>query len=309
VAVALSGGVDSMALAFLLSRWSNESGGPLLHALTVDHGLRPGSADEAARVGDWVKGWPKLSHTVLTWEGEKPGTGVMEAARNTRYALMAGYCKQHGMGHLFIAHHRDDQAETFLMRLCKGSGLDGLSGMRAEQRYDDSLTLLRPLLSTPKSALLDVCAQNKIPYVTDPSNTSPLYMRPRLRKAMEEEGMGSARLARTAARLARARDTLDQLAGQAFLLCVRHENTRRSVIDSGVLGNWPEEIMFRVFLKAVDAVRGQGHAYSPRMERLEDIFESLCGGPDFRRRTLGGCAFAREGTTPALWVIEREKNE
>jgi tRNA(Ile)-lysidine synthase len=125
VAAGVSGGPDSMAMLWLLSHWAVERD-IFIRAYTVDHGLRRESADEARTIGAWVKDWPNVMHEVLVWEGEKPGSRILEEARSKRYALMAAAMKAQGAGYLFIAHHRDDQAETFLIRLAKGSGLDGL---------------------------------------------------------------------------------------------------------------------------------------------------------------------------------------
>ena len=169
VAVGVSGGPDSMALAWLLSQISKTNpGSPPIHALTVDHGLRTESAAEAAQVGVWVSGWPGLTHHVLRWE-QGADTRIQEEARRARYDLMAEYCRARDIRHLFLAHHMDDQAETVLFRLAKGSGLDGLAGMKPWQERGD-IVLLRPLLEIPKERLLETCASESIPFVKDPSN-------------------------------------------------------------------------------------------------------------------------------------------
>jgi tRNA(Ile)-lysidine synthase len=123
----VSGGPDSLALAILADRWARARGGEAW-ALIVDHGLRPESAAEAATVGGWLaaRGIP---HAVLPWPGEKPTTGIQEAARAARYRLLADWCAAHGCLHLLTAHHRDDQAETYLIRHRAGSFVDGLAGM------------------------------------------------------------------------------------------------------------------------------------------------------------------------------------
>src|SRR6185436_11011486 len=114
VALAPSGGPDSMALCRFLSQWSAKSKGPEIHALTVDHGLRPESAAEAKEVGRWIKGWPRVSHAVLALKGLRGKSRLMESARQGRYGLLADYCRRHDIGRLLTAHHLDDQAETFL---------------------------------------------------------------------------------------------------------------------------------------------------------------------------------------------------
>src|SRR5579885_530585 len=178
VAVGVSGGPDSLALMILTDRWARRHGGTAW-GLIVDHRLRPESASEAATVAGWLaaRGIP---HTVLAWEGEKPATGIQEAARAARYRLLTAWCAAQGCLHLLTAHHRDDQVETYLIRRRAGSGVDGLAGMPAVRELSQ-LRLVRPLLGVPKArlaAFLDVEGQ---PCVRDPSNINPAFERARLR--------------------------------------------------------------------------------------------------------------------------------
>ena len=123
LAVAVSGGGDSMGLVILANRWARQRGGQVT-ALTIDHGLRKGAAKEAEKVGKWLSKY-SIKHVVLKWRGDKPITGIQEAARNARYRLMDQWCQNNHILHLLLAHTLDDQAETLLMRLQRGSGLDG----------------------------------------------------------------------------------------------------------------------------------------------------------------------------------------
>ena len=118
VAVAVSGGADSMALTVLAAGWGQAV------ALTVDHGLRPGSADEACQVAGWLQA-RGIDHHTLTWRGDKPASGVQAAARQARYGALEGWCRDHGVGTLLLAHHREDQAETFLLRLLRVRNVSG----------------------------------------------------------------------------------------------------------------------------------------------------------------------------------------
>lgn len=307
VAIALSGGPDSMALAWLLSRWSEQTQGPEIHALTVDHGLRNESAEEAQQVGGWIKSWPKMTHKILRWEGAKPDSCIMEEARHARYNLMADYCQTQNIGPLFMAHHQDDQAETFLIRLAAGSGLDGLSGMREVQPYNESMRLVRPLLNLDKEDLLSICRENDIPYIEDPSNLSKDYLRPRLRAArevLEEEGLTSKRLARTARRLRRARGALEKIAQAAFGKILKEKDKNRLVFDLAGLRELPEEISLRIVLSAIAQI-GCGQAYGPRMEKVEDLLAAIMKGETFKPRTLGGALFAIKDKNTSLY-IERE---
>lgn len=302
IAVALSGGPDSMALCHLLSV---SSGGTRVHALTVDHGLRSESGDEARQVAAWVKDWPNVTHHILTWTGAKPETRIMETARVARYDLMAEYCRDHGVSDLYLAHHRDDQAETFLIRLAKGSGLDGLAGMSAKQDRG-GLTLHRPLLGVPKADIMAYCAEHGVPYVADPSNEKTDYLRPRLRAARDvlaAEGLTNERLAATAARLARARTALDFYTDQFWREKARVSETRIDVPVAS-LSEQPLDIAVRVMLRALSHFRPAAD-YAPRLERVEALVADILSGA-FRGATLGGCRFALKGPDRALLGIERE---
>lgn len=293
VGVAVSGGPDSMALTYLLSRWAEKHGKQVL-AVSVDHGLRPEARAEAEQVGAIVMQWPCVAHQILSWVGEKPETRILEEARAARYELLADFYKTETVRFLFLAHHLDDQAETFLIRLCKGSGLDGLSGMRLRQLYkeDDacSLTLLRPLLSVSKEQLIATCDAHGIDYVRDPSNENESFLRPRLREAravLEAEGLSNKRLANTAGRLARAREALDEITDTVQGEACRDQGGGVR-IDLRVLERWPEEIGFRVFLRSLKRV-GRQDGYGPRLEKVESLFDSLMRCRDTLKETLGGC--------------------
>lgn len=303
VAVGVSGGPDSMALLWLLSRWAKDRDVSIA-AYTVDHGLRRESAQEARMVSDWVKNWPKVAHHVLVWEGEKPESRILEEARGKRYALIADAMTQSGAACLFVAHHRDDQAETFLIRLAKGSGLDGLGAMRPVQKMDNGITLLRPLLDISKDDLILLCKDNNIPYVDDPTNKNEDYLRPRLRAAqsvLEEEGLSAKRLAMTAKRLARASSALDDLAHDLFTAALAEEREDGFVFDYKALHAAHEELVLRVLLLAMNRIHPDGH-YGPRLEKTENLLARILRGGDFKGATLGGCIFAIDAKNETLWV-------
>lgn len=302
-AVAVSGGPDSMALAKLLSGWAAQNN-KTIHVLTVDHGLRAESADEAAQVSQWLKGWPNTRHAVLKWEGEKPQNRIQEEARNARYRLMTEYCATQGIGNLFLAHHQDDQAETFLLRLSMGSGLDGLAAMRAVHKTGAGLILLRPFLGLSKERLLATCASMGIPFVNDPSNGSDNFARVRLRKsltALEAEGLSSKRLAVTAERLDRARDALDKIAEKAQISAIISNDTGRMVYRIENLKPWPGEIILRVLIHSMKTLRPGGD-HLPRMEKIESLFRDFMSAAPFTKRTLGGLIFERDDKEGLLIV-------
>lgn len=316
IAVGVSGGPDSMALAHLLSRWSVDMDGPQIHVVSVDHGLRPEAAAEAAMVCARTGQWPKIKAQVLVLSGERPQTKVQEAARDGRYAAMEAACLRLGVRFLCVAHHRDDQAETVLFRLAKGSGLDGLSAMRPLQ-LRGAVMLARPLLQDfDKRDILDYCAEEGIAYIDDPSNGKDVFARVRLRAAaavLEKEGLSAKRLAVTAMRLDRARLALDMMAEDLWKSAILNKDTRGIVFNFSVLAGAPEEIVIRLILRAItvsgidadadadvaagEVASGAGASagYGPRMERVEALVRAFLSDPDFKCRTLGGLEFRRKG--------------
>ena len=208
-----------MALMHLASRWVEMTGrGPeALAVVTVDHGLRLESKDEAAFVAAEAERLG-LRHATLSWAGEKPASGIQAAARRARYSLMTDYCRAEGFACLVTAHTEDDQAETFLMRLRRGSGLDGLAAMAGVSERD-GVRLIRPLLAFPKARLTAYLRSRSLPYVTDPSNENLSFERVRLRHAMKAcayAGIGRPALALAASRLGRARDALSGIAADVL---------------------------------------------------------------------------------------------
>lgn len=312
VAVGVSGGPDSMALAHLLCHWSAgmEGGGPEIHILSVDHGLRAEAAREAEDVGRVTSTWPKARHEILRWEGDKPQSRVQEVARDVRFDLLSSYCQRHHIRALFLAHHRDDQAETFLFRLAKGSGLDGLSCMRAVQERG-GVMLCRPLLDVPKAALLAYCAAYDISFINDPSNEKTQFARVRLRQSMpdlEREGMSAKRLSMTASRLMRAREALSFFTDETMKNATLKKDTSCIEFKFKSLVAQPEEIVLRVVLRAMEELAGAGRSYAPRMEKCEALARDLIHEKPFRTRTLGGVIFSVNGDVLRL-VCEEARSD
>jgi len=303
LAVGVSGGVDSMALLWLLQRWCADHS-KVLHVLSVDHGLRDEAASECAMVARYCEVFDHVNHEILKWDIPSDKR-VQEEARKARYALMGAYCKVHSIQHLFLAHHEGDQAETVLFRLAKGSGLDGLAGMRAVQNMDN-VTLCRPLLNVAKGDLIALCAREDIPFIDDPSNEDDQYARVRLRRSMNvlaEEGLTPKRLAVTARRIARARDALDEVADRAYEEHLLNKNTDRFEFNNN-LAREHSETLLRVVLKVIEYI-GFDRDYAPRMEKVEDLVDALQNDLSFRKRTLGGVVFERDDQNQML-IFSRE---
>jgi tRNA(Ile)-lysidine synthase len=295
LALAVSGGADSTALLHLIAQWRNEGEtGPELTVLTVDHGLRAESREEAARVARMAHSLG-LHHVILTWRRvETQSGGLQERAREARYDLMAAYCHSHHIPALVTAHHLDDQAETFLMRLKRGSGLDGLAAIPEESMWS-GIAVLRPLLDMPKARLAATLTAAGIGWTEDPSNSDERFERARMRadgETLAKLGLTPEVLARSAQRLRRARAALDQ-AAQAFLST--HSVLSEAgycLIDRAALTAAPEEIALRVLARAVNAVSGRETPL--QLAKLESLHEGLNRNPE-AAHTLGGCRLQPTG--------------
>lgn len=290
IVAAVSGGPDSMALMHLLARWRGAGAHPPVLVVTVDHGLRPEAADEAAYVAEHAAGLG-LSHQTLVWTGEKPQAGVQEAAREARYRLLVHYAHEKGASHLVTAHTLDDQAETVMMRLSRGSGLSGLAGMR-RQGDRNGILHARPLLDLPKQALLNLCRREGWGFVSDPSNMDERFARVRWRRIMPllaHEGLTAERLARLAERAAQAEEALDLKAQEALDRAEPRLGHDGFSFDAGILANEPFEIALRILEQAL--IRAGLRLENSRLQRLEACTSRLReaigqGGP--LRLTVAG---------------------
>ena len=286
LAVGVSGGADSLSLVLLAHDWASRRGGAVL-ALTVDHGLRPDAAEEAARVGRWLAG-RGITHAVLRWEGEKPATGIQAAARTARHRRLTARCQEDGILHLALAHHRDDQAETVLLRFARGSGIDGLAGM-APIRPAGGVRVIRPLLDLPHGRLVATCRAFGQDWIEDPSNRNPAFARARLRAAadaLSAEGLDSERLADTARRAARARAALETATAGLLAEAAEVHPEGWIRLDPKPLAAASEELGLRALVRCIATVGGA--AYPPKAEAAERLFADVVQGMT-KGKTLGGC--------------------
>jgi tRNA(Ile)-lysidine synthase len=294
--LAVSGGPDSLALMILAARWRGATKrGPRLIAVTVDHALRRQSAAEARAVKALAKRL-NVEHHTLRWRGAKPSTGIQSAARDARYRLLARLSRELGTVHVLTGHTRDDQAETVLMRMSRGSGLAGLGGMaRSIQR--DSFVLVRPFLDVPKSRLVATVRQAGVTFADDPTNRDLAYARPRLRAlmpALAKEGCDARNLARLARRLARANLALDAVADVAERGMLSFDrSTLRSEFVADAFFTAPEEIRLRLLIRAIDRAGYEGPAELGKVEALLRALDAAWQTAANRARlkqTLAGAA-------------------
>ncbi|MFD2233179.1 tRNA lysidine(34) synthetase TilS [Phaeospirillum tilakii] len=299
LAVAVSGGADSLALTLLADSWARARGGTVT-ALTVDHRLRPEAAAEAARVGDWLAK-RAIAHHVLVRAGPRPAADLQAAARAARHRLLEEWCAAAGLLHLLLAHHREDQAETLLLRLGRGSGVDGLAAM-APCRPTRWGQILRPLLDIPRARLRATLAARGQDWIEDPSNTDPAYARVRLRglaPLLAAEGMDAARLAAAADRLGRARAALEAAAARAAAALTRLDPAGFARLDAAGFARLPDEIALRLLARLLAAIGGE--PLPPRHPALLRLADTLRGG--LGAATLAACALTAAGGS---WTLCRE---
>ncbi|HUT48697.1 MAG TPA: tRNA lysidine(34) synthetase TilS [Alphaproteobacteria bacterium] len=287
LAVAVSGGADSMALTLLAAHWARSQDGGVT-AISIDHGLRPESAAEAHKVGAWC-GDLGTAHVTLTWTGHKPGSGIQSAARAARYALLGDWCRQNGVLHLLTAHHLEDQAETVLLRLGRGSGPDGLAAMPAIAEAPH-YRLLRPLLDISKSALVATLQAARQDWLEDPSNHDPAHTRTRLRQfshRLEQAGVPADGFATMAASHGQARAQSDDAVAALLAAAATLHPEGWCALDPIRLAEAKPEHMRRALTRVIVTVAGR--AYPPRGARLERVCEDLRRGDLGAARTIGGC--------------------
>jgi tRNA(Ile)-lysidine synthase len=295
-ALAVSGGPDSMALLHLAALFAKGQEQEIeLTVLTVDHGLRAAAADEAKMVEQAAKALG-LDCYVLRPTDFDPQSRIQQSAREVRYQLMQQKMQELGLSQLFTAHHLDDQAETFFMRLARGSGLTGLGAM-GRNSVGFGLDIVRPFLDLPKSDLVGFAQIEGIQYVQDPSNDDEKFERVRWRQALnglQRIGLQAKNIALSARRLRRADAALSRIVetayGERFFIdpfgCV--------LFDHAVLVAEPAEISIRLLARALDDAGGASPA--PELAKIEALYDVLSMGKlHLRGQTLGGCGIRGHG--------------
>ena len=308
--LAVSGGPDSTALLVLAARWRKTlKHGPKLVAVTVDHGLRLESAREAKAVARLTRSLG-VEHRILLWSGQKPGTGLPEVARLARYRLLAEAARKAGARHVLTAHTLDDQAETVLFRLARGSGIAGLAAMALASPVPieeaRGVMLVRPLLRTPKSRLIATLRAAKIPFADDPSNRDPSFTRPRLRTlmpALAREGLTADRLARLAHRVDRMETAVEIAVSDAGdrVAPGLWPDGGPVTIEAGAFFELPEEIALRLLGRAIALAGDEGPVELGKLEALNEALREANRSGRFRR-TLAGALVSVAGE---LLTVER----
>ncbi len=287
--LAVSGGPDSIALLLLVDRWRRGRDVPVAVA-TVDHGLRAGSADEAVSVAELCKAHG-LPHYTLRWTGEKPDAAIQEKAREARYRLLSDCAEAIGADTIVTGHHADDQAETILMRLTRGSGIAGLAGM-ANVSQRGNLRLARPLLGVTKADLVALCRTEGVSFVEDPGNIDARFRRVALRAlgdTLVREGLDGGSLRRLGRRAARAEAALRWAEARAAdALPIRIEDDV-VLIEAASLAALPAELVLRVLAQYILRSGSNADIRLERLEVLESRLRAAIEANTLLDATLGGC--------------------
>jgi len=310
VVLAVSGGPDSVALMLLAARWARtcektrdktRRRKPVLIAVTVDHGLRDEARREALAAGRLARKLG-LTHRTLRWTGRKPKTGLPQAARAARYRLLADAARKAGAAAVLTAHTRDDQAETVLIRMSRGSGITGLGAMARHSTLpgEEGIALIRPLLDIPKAQLIATLQAAKIPFADDPSNRDPRFTRARLRMlmpALAAEGIDVRRLAALARRLRRGDAALEWAVDRAMAELVWQGGAPGSVtMEAAGLAQLPAEIALRLVGRAVARAGDEGPVELAKLEALKAALDAALGDKTARfRRSLAGATVTLAG--------------
>jgi tRNA(Ile)-lysidine synthase len=326
--LAVSGGPDSTALLVLAARWRQRHRLPLhIVAVTVDHGLRREARHEAAAVKRLAASLG-VAHRTLRWTGSKPATGLQEKARAARYRLLHKAARAAKARFVLTAHTLDDQAETVLLRLMRGSGVAGIGGMARRVRLCDLLaadpriapsrgsngppgdirpvSLVRPFLGVAKIRLIATLREAGLAYAEDPSNRDPRFTRARLRllmPALAAEGLTPDRLDRLAHRVRRAEAALEAMTDAAAERLGCGADSTRITLPARDWGELPGEIALRLLGRAILRVGDEGPVELGKLETLNHaLAAAFAGGAARFRRTLAGAVVSLQ---KGVIVIER----
>ncbi|NUX01053.1 tRNA lysidine(34) synthetase TilS [Wolbachia endosymbiont of Madathamugadia hiepei] len=289
VAVAVSGGIDSIALLHLMINWTKKGQCPLPIALTVNHALRQESQEEAEFVVSYAKELGVEESFILKWEKQNIKGNVQSQARKARYKLLTKWCKSNDVKHLLIAHHKDDQAETFLLRLERGSGIDGLSSMDCKSFFN-GIYVLRPLLNFSRSEIEKYANFHRLRWVEDRSNQDLKYRRTLYRnllKVSDNQETLIGRICLTALHMKRAAKALMHYTRLAFNDCVNVHDLGYIEIKLSEFHKLPEEIALRLLLYSIMVISSKH--YKLRYNNLIATFNQILQKDNDLHCTLSEC--------------------
>ncbi len=294
-AVAVSGGSDSLCLAYFSKIYASEIR-KKIHVLIVDHNLRKESHKEALKVKEILKK-KYIQSKVLSWQGKIPISNIQKNARNMRYSLISNYCFKYNIKYLITAHHIDDQIENFFIRLLRGSGLAGLSSMSEKTNYNSNLKVIRPFLSFKKRDLRYVTLNYFRTYIEDPSNEDDKFLRVRVRKyrkSMEMEGLDTGKIIKTVNNLLSANKAINYYKNKALSKHASFLSKNKCLISTQIFSEEANEIIFKSFSDILSLVSGT--YYPPRSKKIFSLIGRIKKAK-FSKSTLGGCIIEKNDST------------
>lgn len=298
LAFGVSGGADSLASILIFHETFPNH--PIV-ALTVDHGLRPSSAAEAHYVAEIMKKYG-IPHHILLWEGDKPVSAIEEKAREARYNLLINWCSDNSIHHLVLAHHLFDQAETFLMRLQRGSGIYGLSSMN-EVTLRDNITLLRPFLNTHPGTFRDFLTQRHIEWVEDESNQCTDFLRVKMRKFLpvleKETGISPEKICYAIRNIQNSKSFVEDTALHLINTKIHSWCSSGYSVDFTEYSSWHKELKFYILNSLIKELGGLD--YPPEADAILDLIQKFDTNLA-DKMTLGGCIILKADLK--LWIIK-----
>ena len=286
-ALAVSGGPDSLCLAYFSKIYSLEFGNKI-HVLIVNHNLRKESSKEALKVKKILRK-KGIQSKILVWKGKIPKQNIQKNARDLRYLLISNYCSKKKIKYLTTAHHVDDQIENFFIRLLRGSGLAGLSSMSSNVKYSNNLKIVRPFLQFKKTDLKYVTLNYFKTYIKDPSNENEKFLRIRVRKyrkKMEKEGLDTRKIIKTVDNLMSANQAINFYKNKALYKHSSFLSKNRCLINKQIFLEEAGEIVFKSFSDILSLISGA--YYPPRSKKIINLIDRL-KKDNFTKSTLGGC--------------------
>lgn len=288
IAVAVSGGSDSLALSLLMAKFAEENN-INLHCITIDHQLRLESSKEAEQTKELLAKY-NIKHITISWTGDKPKANIQEKARIARYKLLTEYCQKHNIKYLCTGHQKNDQAENFIIRAEHGSGLYGLAGIPKLNEFN-KIQIIRPLLDFSKNELIDFLNKNHINWCEDPSNQNEKFTRVKIRKFLDKHSEWVDKLVALSDNLAHAKEAIEYIVNEKFLNLVNVDSNQATIklADFNLL---PQEIRFRLALRTLQLFYPENKP--PRGERLDNLLKKIKDEKNFKASTLAGCLIAKK---------------
>ncbi len=297
--VAVSGGPDSLSLAFLAKCYSINNSVKFNYAL-VDHKLRKNSNIEAKKVVQILKKI-EVNCKILVWKGRKPNSNIQKIARNNRYRLLVKECNKFDAKTILLGHQMNDLHENFFLRMTRGSGLKGLTSLGVNSEFS-KIKLLRPLIDIPKKDLEKLASIVFKNFIKDPSNKNEEFARVRIRKILEifsREGLEEKKINITINNLKSASNALDYYSNKNIREnTIYFKKTRRFFLNKNFF-KCPDEVLFRSLTMILRDISGR--YYSPRGKKIKRLILLMSSQNKAKKTTLGGCVFEKIHQTVVIY--------